>query len=294
MTFAFGSTGQLFTQISQGAPFDMFLAADQQRPGRAEDEGLAVPGSRFTYATGKLALWSATPGLLDAGPGVLATQAVAHVAIANPVTAPYGAAALEAIAALGMTEALAPKLVEGQSISQTYQFAVTGNAAAAFVALAQLAGQEDGSVWTLPEELYAPIRQDAVLLARGAGNAAAEAFAAFLRGPEAQAIGQGPDVAAALRGAPGHAPVILMDHRPGNARANAAAGADLQLSGHTHGGMVRGLDRIVARFNDGFVSGHYRIGESQLYVNNGTALWIGFALRLGRPAELTVLTLRPA
>ncbi|MBE3640593.1 metallophosphoesterase, partial [Mangrovicoccus sp. HB182678] len=114
--------------------------------------------------------------------------------------------------------------------------------------------------------------------------------------PDAQALRAGlpgPDVAAALSGAPAGVPVILMDHRPGNARANAAAGADLQLSGHTHGGMVRGLDRIVARFNDGFVSGLYRIGTSQLYVNNGTALWIGFALRLGRPAELTVITLRP-
>ncbi len=191
VTFTSGSTGQLFTQIGQGAPFDVFLAADQARPERAGAEGLADPATRFTYATGKLVLWSATPGLVDAGPAVLATPAVAHLAIANPATAPYGAAAVETIAALGLTDALAPKLVEGKSITQTYQFAVTGNAEAGFVALAQLAGQDDGSAWPVPEELYAPIRQDAVLLSRGAGNAAAEAFIAFLKGPEAQAIIEG-------------------------------------------------------------------------------------------------------
>ncbi|WP_172331500.1 molybdate ABC transporter substrate-binding protein [Mangrovicoccus sp. HB161399] len=188
VTFSFGSTGQLFTQISQGAPFDVFLAADQARPEKAGADGLADPATRFTYATGKLVLWSATPGLVDAGPEVLETGAVTHVAIANPSAAPYGAAAVEAIAALGMEEALAPKLVEGQSISQTYQFAVTGNAEAGFVALAQLAGQDDGSAWMVPEDLYAPIRQDAVLLSRGEGNEAAEAFLAFLKGPAAQEI----------------------------------------------------------------------------------------------------------
>ncbi len=136
----------------------------------------------------------------------------------------------------------------------------------------------------------APLSNQHVVLERDGGQLVIAGV------PDAQALRSGlpgPDVGAALAGAP-QAPVILMDHRPGNARANAAAGADLQLSGHTHGGMVRGLDKLVARFNDGFVSGHYRIGPSQLYVNNGTALWIGFALRLGRPAELTVITLRPA
>ncbi|WP_138471283.1 molybdate ABC transporter substrate-binding protein [Poseidonocella sp. HB161398] len=188
VTYSFGSTGQLFTQISQGAPFDVFLAADQVRPEKAEAEGYAAAGTRFTYATGKLVLWSATPGLVDGGPDVLAGDAVAHVAIANPLTAPYGAAAVEVIAAAGLEDALAPKLVEGKSITQTYQFAMTGNAEAGFVALSQLAGQDDGSSWLVPDDLYTPIRQDAVLLAQGAGNEAAEAYLAFLKGPAAQAI----------------------------------------------------------------------------------------------------------
>lgn len=101
-----------------------------------------------------------------------------------------------------------------------------------------------------------------------------------------------PDLRQALHGIPGDAPIILLAHQPKEASAAAKAGVALQLSGHTHGGMILGLDRLVARFNKGFVSGLYRVGEMQLYVTNGTALWNGFALRIGVPSELTVITLR--
>jgi molybdate transport system substrate-binding protein len=185
--FSFGSTGQLYAQIIQDAPFEVFLAADQERPGKAVEEGLAVADSRSTYAAGKIVLFSRDPDLVQ-GRATLKEGGFAKIAIANPVTAPYGAAAVEAMQALGVYEALAPKLVQGNNIAQTYQFVETGNAEVGFVALSQVVGHDEGSRWIVPEALYSVIAQDAVLLKRGADNAAARAFMEFLNGPEANAV----------------------------------------------------------------------------------------------------------
>lgn len=187
IVFSFGSTGQLYTQITQGAPFDVFLAADQERPEKAVDEGLAVKGSRFTYATGKIVLYSREKDRVT-GAETLEKGDFTKIAIANPETAPYGAAAVQAMKALGVYDALRAKIVQGTNISQTYQFVSTGNAEIGFVALSQLAGNDEGSRWIVPDWLYDVIAQDAVLLEHGAENAAATAFLAYLEGPEARAI----------------------------------------------------------------------------------------------------------
>jgi molybdate transport system substrate-binding protein len=184
---SFGSTGQLYAQISQGAPFEVFLAADQERPKKAEGEGLAVPDSRFTYATGKIVLWSKDPGLVQ-GEATLKDGKFDKIAIANPTAAPYGAAAVQAMKALGVYEQLEPKIVQGNNIAQTYQFVATGNAELGFVALSQVANSDQGSRWVVPGDLYDTIRQDAVLLKKGADSEAAKAFIAFLKGPEAARI----------------------------------------------------------------------------------------------------------
>jgi molybdate transport system substrate-binding protein len=185
--FSFGSTGQLFTQIAQGAPFDVFLAADQARPKKAVDEGLAVLGSRFTYATGRVVLFSVDENRVK-GAETLKHGKFAKIAICNPVTAPYGAASVEAMKSLGVYDTLRPKLVEGENIAQAYQFVATGNAELGFVALSQVARRKGGSRWVVPQDLYKPIAQDAVLLKRGAGNDAARAFVAFLKGAEARKV----------------------------------------------------------------------------------------------------------
>ncbi|TCO73246.1 molybdate ABC transporter substrate-binding protein [Rhodovulum euryhalinum] len=188
VTMSFGPSGQFYTQITQGAPFEVFLSADAARPEKAEAEGLAVPGTRFTYAIGKLVLWSADTDLIDGTDAVLKSPDLAHVAIADPAAAPYGAAAVETMKALGVYDSLEPKLVTGKSISQAHQFAATGNAPVGFVALSQVIADGTGSRWMVPQELYAPIRQDAVLLKTGEGNEAATAWLDFLKGPEAAAI----------------------------------------------------------------------------------------------------------
>ena len=188
VTYSFGSTGQLFTQIAHGAPFEVFLAADQARPEKAEADGLAVEGTRFTYATGRLVLWSADANLIDGTPDILKDPKLAHVAIANPVTAPYGAAAMEVMEALGLTGTLKPKLVEGKNIAQAYQFVATGNAPVGFVAFSQVVKDDSGSRWSIPSDLYTPIRQDAVLLKNGGENEAAKAYLEFLKGEEARKI----------------------------------------------------------------------------------------------------------
>lgn len=184
---SFGASGQFFTQITQGAPFQVFLSADVARPRKLVEEGLAVPDSRFTYAIGKLVLWSKTSGLVK-GEETLKAASFNKLSICNPVAAPYGAAAVEAMKTLKVYEALQPKLVEGATITQAYQFVETGNAEVGFVALSQLTRGDAGSRWVVPQELYDPIRQDAVLLKSGADNQAARAFIVFLRGPEARAI----------------------------------------------------------------------------------------------------------
>jgi molybdate transport system substrate-binding protein len=184
---SFGSTGQLYTQITQEAPFEVFLAADDERPRKAVGEGFAVPGSRFTYAIGKLVLWSKDPSLVQ-GEQTLRSGDFTKIAIANPVGAPYGAAAVQAMRALGIYDQLETKIVQGNNISQTFQFVETGNAELGFIALAQVARSDEGSRWVVPEDLHDAIRQDAVLLETGADSEAARAFVEFLKGPEAAAI----------------------------------------------------------------------------------------------------------
>jgi molybdate transport system substrate-binding protein len=188
---AFGPSGAFYTQIHNGAPFEVFLSADDSTPARLESEGATVAGSRFTYATGKLVLWSAQPGYVDAQGEVLRQAAFRHLAIANPKTAPYGLAATQVLDKLGLRAQLAPKLVEGSNVSQTRQFVASGNAELGFVALSQVYkdGKIDGgSAWRVPAELHAPIRQDAVLLAQGRDNPAARALLDYLKGPKAAAV----------------------------------------------------------------------------------------------------------
>ena len=186
---SFGATGAFYTQIKQGAPFDILLAADDERPIRLEKEGDTVPGSRFTYAIGQLVLWSAKPGFVDDQGTVLKGGNFAKIAIANPKLAPYGAAAVETMDKLGLTAALQPKLVTGESIGQTYNFIATGNADLGFVALAQVldGGKlKSGSAWVVPAQHHAPIIQDAVILKRAAGNPAAKAWMDLMRTPQAK------------------------------------------------------------------------------------------------------------
>ena len=184
---SFGSTGQLYTQITQEAPFEVFLAADDERPNKAIEEGFAVPDSQFTYAIGTLVLWSQDPDLVQ-GEATLKSGDFTKIAIANPEAAPYGAAAVQIMKAIGVYDQLEPKLVQGNNISQTLQFVETGNAELGFVALAQVARNADGSRWVVPEDLHDAIRQDAVLLKTGKDSEAAKAFVEFLQGPEAAAI----------------------------------------------------------------------------------------------------------
>lgn len=184
---SFGATGQFYTQISQGAPFEVFLAADDQRPTLAVDEKHGVDGTVFTYAIGQLVLYSVEEGKVT-GAETLKSGDFTKLAIANPETAPYGQAAVETLTAMGIYDTLKPKLVQGQNIGQAYQFVATGNAEIGFVALGQVSQSEAGSRWVVPQELYQPIRQDAVLLNKGADNPAAVAFLEFLKGDEAGAI----------------------------------------------------------------------------------------------------------
>jgi molybdate transport system substrate-binding protein len=190
LTLSTGSTGKLYAQIEHGAPFEVFLAADQERPARLEEQGLGVSGSRFTYTLGKLVLWSAQPELVDNQGDILKEGNFARLAIANPKLAPYGAAARETLQKLGVWSQVQPKLVMGENIAQTHQFVSTGNAELGFVALSQIQGETKptGSYWRVPASLHTPIRQDAVLLTRGKGNEAAEQFMHYLRSEPAKAI----------------------------------------------------------------------------------------------------------
>lgn len=181
-----GSTGGLYTQITQGAPFEVFLAADNRRPARAVDEGFGVEGSVFTYAIGKVVLYSTTLDVTD-GEAVLRAGVFQHIAIADPNTAPYGAAAVAVMEALEGEAGLAPKLVTGETITQALQFVESGNAELGFVALSQVIGK-GGSQWLPPAAFYPPIVQDAVLLEAGVGNPAAIAFLDFLKSDDAAEI----------------------------------------------------------------------------------------------------------
>lgn len=184
-----GSTGKLYAQVVAGAPFDALLAADAATPRRLVDEGHGVAGSQFTYAVGRLVLWSAEPGRVDPEGAVLSSDRYRRLAIANPRLAPYGAAAREVLEARGLLEFVAPRLVTGENIGQAYQFVATGNAEIGFVALSQVMGEgreAAGSRWRVPPELHGEIRQDAVLLARGRDNEAARALLDWLRTPAAR------------------------------------------------------------------------------------------------------------
>lgn len=188
---AYGATGQLYTQIKNGAPFEVFLAADDSTPARLEREGDTVKDSRFTYAIGTLALWSATAGYVDDKGQVLKDNAFRHLSIANPKAAPYGLAATQVLDKLGLTPQVREKIVEGQNITQAYQFVSTGNAELGFVALSQVYKDgrlTSGSAWIVPAQLHDPIRQDAVILDKGRDNPAAMAWMDYLKGPKAAAI----------------------------------------------------------------------------------------------------------
>ena len=186
---SFGSSGKLFAQIYNGAPFHVFFSADQAKPIALEKKGLVVDGSRFTYALGGLALWSNKVDYIDSEGQVLEKGNFKKLALANPKLAPYGVASTEVLQNLGLTAATRSKLVKGENISQTYQFIASGNADLGFVALSQIDSKASkGSVWIVPHELFNPIRQDAVLLTKGQNNGAAFAFMTFMKGPKAKAI----------------------------------------------------------------------------------------------------------
>lgn len=188
---SFGATGQFYTQIKNGAPFEVFLSADDTTPAKLEQEGESVKGSRFTYAIGTLALWSAKEGYVDDKGEVLKGNTFEHLSIANPKAAPYGLAATQVLDKLGVTAATKPKIVEGQSITQAYQFVSTGNAELGFVALSQIYKEgklTSGSAWIVPANLHEPIKQDAVILNKGKDNAAAKALIEYLKGPKAAAV----------------------------------------------------------------------------------------------------------
>lgn len=188
---AYGATGQFYTQIKNGAPFEVFLAADDTTPQKLEKEGDIVPGSRFTYAIGTLALWSAKDGYIDGTDQALLANKFTHLSIANPKAAPYGLAATQVLAKLGLTDKVKDKIVEGQNITQAYQFVSTGNAELGFVALSQIYKDGKvtaGSAWIVPDSMHDAIKQDAVILKKGANNPAAKALADYLKGPKAAAI----------------------------------------------------------------------------------------------------------
>lgn len=188
---SFGATGSFYAQIKNGAPFQVLLAADALTPQRLESEGLGVAGSRFTYAVGKLVLWSRQPGLVDDKGAILRSGQFERMALANPKLAPYGAAAVEVMRQMGVLKDIQPKLVQGENIAQTYQFIASGNAQLGFVALSQVMTDgklTQGSGWPVPPGLHAPILQDAILLTPGRNNPAARALLGYLQGEKARAI----------------------------------------------------------------------------------------------------------
>ncbi len=190
-TLSVGSTGKFHAQIRNGAPFDVLLAADDETPAQLAKEGLGVAGSRVTYAVGRLALWSNEPGRVDNQGRVLQAGRFERLALANPKTAPYGAAAIEALEKLGLLTQLRAKFVQGESIAQAYQFVATGNAELGFVALSQVLSDgriSKGSAWIVPHELHSPLRQEALLLEAGKDNPAARALLDYLVGERARGI----------------------------------------------------------------------------------------------------------
>lgn len=185
---SFGSSGQFYTQMAHGAPYEVFLSADADRPKRAEQEGLGVAGSRFTYAIGRLVLYSKTPGVVDGKGAILANGTFNKLSIADPVAAPYGVAAIQTLRKLGVYDRIKPKIVMGSSITQAYQFVQTGAAEVGFLALSQVIDDPGGSRWLVPAADHTPITQQAILLRTGEANPAAKAFLDFLKSPSARAV----------------------------------------------------------------------------------------------------------
>lgn len=188
---AYGTVGKFYAQIKNGAPFDVLVSADSVTPMRLEQDGLALPESRYTYAIGKLVLWSSKPGLVDDKGEVLRKGDFKFLSIANPKVAVYGAAAVEVMKKMGVDTALEPKFVYGENITQAYQFVATGNADLGFVALSQIykdGKYAAGSYWMVPPSDYSQIRQDVVLLVRGKDNPAAAALLAYLKSDAARKV----------------------------------------------------------------------------------------------------------
>ena len=191
LSLSFGATGKFYAQINNGAPFQILLSADDETPARLIREGKGVAGSNFTYAIGKLVLWSAKEGYVDDKGEILKKGGFKHIAIANPKAAPYGAAAMQTLAKLGVTDSIKPLVVQGENISQTHQFVSTGAAELGFVAYSQVIRNDkvgSGSGWVVPEKFYDPIRQDAVILANGKDKAGVAALMTFLKGDKAKAV----------------------------------------------------------------------------------------------------------
>lgn len=186
---SFGATGKFVEQIKNGAPFQILVSADQKSPLKLETETLAVPGTRYTYAIGKLVLWSAKPQFVDDKGIILKTGSdFEHIAIADPKVAPYGKAAMKVMEKMGVLDTLKPKIVQGDSIGQTKEFVASGNAELGFVALSQIIKETTGSSWMVPQDLYSPLYQDVILLKTGENSAAAKALLDYLRSDAALAV----------------------------------------------------------------------------------------------------------
>jgi len=188
---SYGATGKFYAQIQNGAPFDILLAADDETPAKLDRENATAPKSRFTYAIGKLVLWSAKEGVVDAKGDVLKAGKFDHIAVANPKLAPYGLAAQETLQKLNLFTTLQAKFVTGENIGQTYQFVASAAAPLGFVAMSQVYEDnklKSGSAWVVPASMYSPIRQDAVILTKGANKPAVTAFISYLKGDKAKAV----------------------------------------------------------------------------------------------------------
>lgn len=185
---SFGSSSKLFSQISNGAPFDLFLSADQEMPKLLIEKGLAVASTQKTYAIGRLALWSSKPDFVDSDGKVLDSNVFKKMAVANPALAPYGMAAKEVLKKKGLLASLESKLVKGENIGQTFQYVATGNAELGFVSLSQALATKGGSMWKVPDSYHSPLKQDLVLLVRGNNNLVAKEFVEFLSRSSIQSI----------------------------------------------------------------------------------------------------------